>query len=365
MDIKNVKWSKLVASLLLAFLPGIIGSVLITTVGSMPWYDTLAQAWFTPPAWLTNVVWALLYIVISVLIGISFYLFWTSQGQSETKKKGYVVFVMQLAFNGIWTPVFFFVHDVALSFVVLLALWAFVLLTMYYFHKIKKVASYVLVPYLAVVLLSGAVFISGNVITPPPNYENIGAYTESDSPGYLGLIDDYTISITNMPRSSISYFQGIKYIGTADFTLKFTLFVSAAQNATQNNYPGGQFAVLLTRNQSTTNHAIALTKYDGIAFIFREYTHPTLGIIYLMQVASDSVSSTVYKEAVFHLNTEYAITIARTNGVVSFKVDGQEVSPSITITDDTDINYFVPLCGRGHSGSTPTITGTVWNFAFS
>jgi tryptophan-rich sensory protein len=120
----KIKWKKLAISMLISFLPAIIGSLfMMGTVDS--WYATLNKPWFTPPNWLFGPVWTTLYI----LMGISLYLVWTKKASSEVKSDAYFYFFAQLAFNGLWTPVFFYGQTPVLGLLVILPLYGLVILT--------------------------------------------------------------------------------------------------------------------------------------------------------------------------------------------------------------------------------------------
>ncbi|NUB44871.1 tryptophan-rich sensory protein [Fertoebacter nigrum] len=60
------------------------------------WYQSLQKPWFTPPNWVFGPVWSVLYVLI---------------GWVGARKALYggerVLWVMQMAFNLLWSPVFF------------------------------------------------------------------------------------------------------------------------------------------------------------------------------------------------------------------------------------------------------------------
>ncbi|MBE3122234.1 MAG: tryptophan-rich sensory protein [Thermoplasmata archaeon] len=138
----RIQWKKLAISMLISFLPGIVGSLFM--IGSIDgWYATLNKPWFTPPNWVFGPVWTMLYI----LMGISLYLVWIKIHRDDV----FVVsslFGTQLAFNAIWTPIFFSVHAVLPSFIIIAGLWLLVFATIITFYKTSKNASYLLIPYI-------------------------------------------------------------------------------------------------------------------------------------------------------------------------------------------------------------------------
>src|ERR1700709_91754 len=72
------------------------------------WYSTLHKPSFNPPNWLFAPVWIILY----VLIGIAAYLVWKLRDGSATYKTAVTIYIIQLLLNLSWSVVFFGVHQV-------------------------------------------------------------------------------------------------------------------------------------------------------------------------------------------------------------------------------------------------------------
>jgi tryptophan-rich sensory protein len=139
----RIDYTKLLVSIAVCQLAGIIGSV--TTLGSITiWYTTLNKPSFAPPNWLFGPVWITLYL----LMGISLYLIWSKGLQKKEVKIGIALFAIQLFLNAIWSPVFFGMHALQLSFYIILAMWFFIFLTIVKFYSISKPAAYLLIPYI-------------------------------------------------------------------------------------------------------------------------------------------------------------------------------------------------------------------------
>ena len=83
-------------------IPLIVGAVAaFFTKGAMLTFNTLAKPPLAPPAWLFPVAWTILYI----LMGVASFLTFKSKG--EGRYMGLMLYVMQLAFNFIWSFIFF------------------------------------------------------------------------------------------------------------------------------------------------------------------------------------------------------------------------------------------------------------------
>lgn len=132
---------KLIISLLLPQLVGGLGA-LATTPNIPTWYATLDKPFFSPPNWLFAPVWTLLFL----LMGIAFYLVWTKK-----KSLGNSIFKwywIQLILNFFWSFLFFGLKNPLLGLVEILILWYAILQTIKSFAKVNQLASLMLYPYL-------------------------------------------------------------------------------------------------------------------------------------------------------------------------------------------------------------------------
>ena len=134
---------KLIISAVGCELVGILGTP-FTAPAVAAWYITLNKPFFAPPKWIFGPVWALLYL----LIGISFYLIWRQGWKKKKVKNAGVLFLAQLGFNFLWSPVFFGLRSPALGLITILTMWVLIVTTMKGFYPLSKTAFYLLVPYL-------------------------------------------------------------------------------------------------------------------------------------------------------------------------------------------------------------------------
>lgn len=137
------KYTKLLISIAMPLLAGTIGSAFtITSIGS--WYQTIVKPSFNPPNWVFGPVWTTLYI----LMGLALWLVWQKGLKKEKYKEAFKYFVIQLIFNSIWSITFFGMQSPGLALLVIAFLWALILITIIRFYAIKKMAAYLLIPYL-------------------------------------------------------------------------------------------------------------------------------------------------------------------------------------------------------------------------
>ena len=119
--------------------------VIFTTQDSITnWYAQLQKPNFTPPDWVFGPAWTILYL----LMAISVFLVWNKGLDYPKVKQALGLFLLQLALNGIWTPLFFGFHLIMAAFIEIILLWLAILATLLAFKRISYRASMLLLPYL-------------------------------------------------------------------------------------------------------------------------------------------------------------------------------------------------------------------------
>ena len=107
------------------------------------WYKTLNRSPFTPPDWVFGTVWPILYI----LMFLALLYVWTNKN-CYPYCIAITYFIIQLAFNLIWTTLFFKYQKPKLALFDIGCIFLFTILTYNQFKKIDKHASYLLIPYI-------------------------------------------------------------------------------------------------------------------------------------------------------------------------------------------------------------------------
>ena len=149
-EVFSVKYPlKLLSSLMLCLGTGMAGSF-FTRASLGEWYLQLQKPWFNPPGWLFGPVWTVLYI----MMGVSLYLVWSAPEKSAPRRRSLWIFVIQLFLNFSWSVAFFGLRSPGGGLGVILLLIMLISLTIFYFSKISKVASFLLYPYLGWVLFA-------------------------------------------------------------------------------------------------------------------------------------------------------------------------------------------------------------------
>jgi len=142
---KPVNIVKLVVSCAVPFLVGLMGSLFTTADTLGNWYADLNKPFFNLPNWIFGPVWTTLYI----MMGISAYLVWQKDINSKAVRIVLACFIVQLFLNAIWTPLFFGLHSPLLGLIDIVLLLNAIIVTIFAFFQISRLAALLLVPYLA------------------------------------------------------------------------------------------------------------------------------------------------------------------------------------------------------------------------
>lgn len=108
------------------------------------WYASLNKPAWNPPSWLFGPVWSALYLMMAVAA----WRVWMRGGwKQQVKPLGF--FVVQLALNALWSPLFFGLKLPGVAFAEILCLLAMIAATAWVFRPVDRAAAVLLLPYLA------------------------------------------------------------------------------------------------------------------------------------------------------------------------------------------------------------------------
>jgi len=136
--------TKALAAVLVCEGVGLLGGW-ATQTSVTTWYPTLTKPSFTPPNWLFAPVWTLLY----AFMGLAAFLVWRRGLQRMQVRSALTAFGVQLLLNAGWSFAFFGARSPALGLVVILFLWGTLVWTVDRFFRVRRIAGWLLVPYLA------------------------------------------------------------------------------------------------------------------------------------------------------------------------------------------------------------------------
>jgi translocator protein len=118
---------------------------MVTAPEFTTWYPLLEKPSWTPSNSAFPVVWNLPY----AMMGVSLWLLWNRARDSQAARKAIALFLLQLALNAAWSPVFFLLHRPVEALVVIALLVICIAATIAFAFKAQRTAGWLLVPYLA------------------------------------------------------------------------------------------------------------------------------------------------------------------------------------------------------------------------
>ena len=134
----------------LALVAAVAVAATLPTLRAAEVYGSLRGPSWAPPAWLFGPVWTALYAMIAV----SGWLVW--RRGTPLRDPAMVAFGIQLALNGLWSPLFFGLGWRGAALACILVLDAAVLATVALFARRHRPAAWLLAPYLAWTLFATA-----------------------------------------------------------------------------------------------------------------------------------------------------------------------------------------------------------------
>jgi len=142
-----LRWALFAVPLVL--LLGYLSGVAAGSSADSPWFAALTKPPTFPPPSTFGIVWTVLY----ALMGLALALVCAAWG-ARYRLVAIVAFVVQLAINLAWSPVFFAEHQIQTALIVIAALDLAVVVTVLLFWRVRRVAAVLLLPYLAWILFA-------------------------------------------------------------------------------------------------------------------------------------------------------------------------------------------------------------------
>jgi tryptophan-rich sensory protein len=120
-----------------------------------PWYSQLVKSNYNPPDWVFAPIWTTLYLMMTLAI----WFYWHSKNRDMSTI--YVYFI-HVVFNTTWSIVFFGLHQILLSLIVLLVLIFLIIVLILRYKRVNLVSYYLMIPYL--LWTTYALFLNFNLI---------------------------------------------------------------------------------------------------------------------------------------------------------------------------------------------------------
>jgi len=142
-----IRWALVLVPgiILLGMLAGQLGG---SATGN-PWFASLVKPAVYPPAAVFPLAWTILY----GLMGFALAVVITAVG-APGRKPAIIAFLVQLALNLAWSPLFFGQHQITAALFLIVILDVMVILTIVLFWRVRKLAAILLLPYIAWLLFA-------------------------------------------------------------------------------------------------------------------------------------------------------------------------------------------------------------------
>ncbi|MBR7142956.1 MAG: tryptophan-rich sensory protein [Clostridia bacterium] len=146
-------WKKIKPYALSVLLALAVGGLSAWITGdNMDIYSQINKPALAPPGILFPIVWGILY----VLMGISAACVYVKrQTDPVAAERGLRTYLLSLAVNLLWSPVFFRGRAFLTALLLLVLLWVLILRTVMLYRKVSPAAAYLQLPYLAWVTFAG------------------------------------------------------------------------------------------------------------------------------------------------------------------------------------------------------------------
>ncbi|MDO6413514.1 TspO/MBR family protein [Sphingomonas sp. BIUV-7] len=132
-----------IVTALVVLLLGLASGWLSGSGAGNAWFDALAKPGFMPPGWAFPVAWTTLYLMIGTAFGLIL------ETRHPLRSRAILLFVAQLLLNYAWSPVFFALHQPLRALAIIVLMVILTALTALDFHRIRPLAAWLLLPYLA------------------------------------------------------------------------------------------------------------------------------------------------------------------------------------------------------------------------
>ncbi|MCI5051823.1 MAG: tryptophan-rich sensory protein [Simkaniaceae bacterium] len=111
----------------------------VTFTSLKPWYQGLQKAAWTPPGWVFGPVWTALYILMAISVWLVF--------RKRAPMGAYILFFVQLFFNGLWSWLFFGMHQPGMACINIVILLVLIGIMTVWYYRLDRVAGILQVPY--------------------------------------------------------------------------------------------------------------------------------------------------------------------------------------------------------------------------
>ena len=162
-------WRKALVTVPAIVVTGLLMGIISDSGFGNAWYDGLAKPAFQPPGWVFGAAWTTLYTMLGIALAAILNAPFSTQRQLAI-----ALFAAQLTLNFAWSPVFFGFHMIDPALALLIAMLLLATITANLFRRIRPVAGWLMLPYLAWLCLATALNYETGRLNPGADAEPLG-----------------------------------------------------------------------------------------------------------------------------------------------------------------------------------------------
>jgi len=137
-------WKKALFTVPAIVIGGLVMGAISNSGMENGWYADLQKPSFQPPGWVFGAVWTSLYTMLGIALAAIL-----NEPESKQRQIALALFAAQLTLNFAWSPVFFGFRMIDLALVLIVAMLVLAVATANVFRRIRPVAGWLMLPYLA------------------------------------------------------------------------------------------------------------------------------------------------------------------------------------------------------------------------
>jgi tryptophan-rich sensory protein len=141
-------WKPVAIAAMAALIVAALGAT-VTDVG--PWYQSLDKPGWQPPDWLFGPAWTLIFALTALSAAVA----WRDAPDNSAQDAVIFLFTLNGLFNHLWSFLFFRLRRPDWAVIEVVLLWSSISLPIVVVARFSKVASVLLLPYLAWVTFAG------------------------------------------------------------------------------------------------------------------------------------------------------------------------------------------------------------------
>jgi len=138
---------------------------------SNAWFAALDKPAFMPPGWMFGLVWTTLYTLMGVALASIL-----TAGRSPERTTALGLFFAQLLANFAWSPIFFGARMVEVGLLTILVMFVLAVTAAWRFGRIRALAGWLLLPYLAWLCLAAALNFEIGRLNPGADSRPLGLF---------------------------------------------------------------------------------------------------------------------------------------------------------------------------------------------